>query len=250
MKWTFYYYCSKTVDNILGFPVLTLHFWLFNNLKLYMCIPLRIDQGLGWVFDTLMALELYQLLWQAPSLFTFPMAPFGRGVPLGIPEIEQIQELFLLGWALEKVMQGEKAVWAFSFAHWSRDQLWAGAITQGDLLSLSRAVPWLEGSRLLQHRLPRLQETGLVFVILLALLPFEQQPTFFKTWSEARPLAFPPGKSLGLMGWSCWVPPLLARLWQHGTLLWDTVGTTWALGVFAWATPCPHPVVQISWLTG
>lgn len=141
MKWTFYYYCSKTVDNILGFSVLTLHFWLFNNLKLYMCIPLRIDQGLGWVFDTLMALELYQLLWQAPSLFTFPMAPFGRGVPLGIPEIEQIQELFLLGWALEKVMQGEKAVWAFSFAHWSRDQLWAGAITQGDLLSLSRAVP-------------------------------------------------------------------------------------------------------------
>lgn len=51
-----------------------------------MCIPLRIDQGLGWVFDTLMALELYQLLWQAPSLFTFSMASFGRGVPLGTPE--------------------------------------------------------------------------------------------------------------------------------------------------------------------
>lgn len=30
-----------------------------------------------------------------------------------------------------------------------------------------------------QHRLPCLQETGLFFVILLALLPIEQQPTFF-----------------------------------------------------------------------
>lgn len=57
-----------------------------------MCIRLRVDQGLGWVFDTLdRALELYQLLWQAPSRFTFSIAPSGRGVPLEIPETQQIQ---------------------------------------------------------------------------------------------------------------------------------------------------------------
>lgn len=93
-----------------------------------------------------------------------------------------------------------------------------------------------------QHRLPSLQETGLFFVILLALLPIEQQPTFFKTWSEARPLVFPPGKSLGLMGHTCWVPlqpaagqTLAARA---ATQPQDITGTPWALGVFALLQPC------------
>lgn len=138
-------------------------------------------------------------------------------------------------------MEGRKGCVSYLLCSLKGGTLWAGTITQGDLLSLSGAVPWLEGSRLLQHRLPSLQETGLVFVILLALLPFEQQPTFFKTWSKERPLVFLPRKSLGLMGWSCWMPPLLARLWQHGTLLWDTVGTNWALGVFAWAMEFRYP---------
>lgn len=135
-------------------------------------------------------------------------------------------------------MQGEKAVWTFCCAHWSGEQpLWWDHHPRGPFVPLP-GCPWLEGSRLLQHRLPSLQETGLVFVILLALLPIEQQPAFYKTWSEARPLVFPPRKPLGLLGWSCWVPPLLARLWQHGTLPWDTLGTTWALCL---GCPLPQP---------
>lgn len=106
-----------------------------------------------------------------------------------------------------------------------------------------------------QHRLPCLQETGLFFVILLALLPIEQQPTFFlKTWSEARPLVFPPGKSLGLMGRTCRVPPQAAAGQSLAVCAagqpWDIAGTLWALGVFTWATPCSSHVVQKSQPTG
>ena len=97
-----------------------------------------------------------------------------------------------------------------------------------------------------QHRLPSLQETGLFFVILLALLPIEQQPTFFKTWREARPLVFPPGKSLGLMGRRCRVPPppaagrpLAARTAAQPRAV---AGTPWARG----SSPGP-PLAAALW---
>lgn len=214
-----------------------------------MCIPPRIDQGLGWVFDTLVALELYQLLWQAPSLFTFSTAPFGRSVPLETPETAN-PIIIPVGVGSGEGDARRKGCVSFLLCslEWGTTPLSRDHHPRGPL-SLSRAVPRLEGSRLLQHRLPSLQETGLVFVILLALVPSEQQTTFFKTWSKARPLVFPPRKSLGLMGWSCWVPPLLARLWQHGTLPWDTVEATWAPGVITWATPCSsHQFRYPGWL--
>jgi len=50
--------------------------------------------------------------------FTFHLflAHFEGEVPLGTPEEEQSQKQLLLGWAVGKMMQREKAVWASSCA--------------------------------------------------------------------------------------------------------------------------------------
>lgn len=133
MKWTFYYYFSKTIDNMLGFPVLTLHFQLFHSLRFYMCIPLRIDQGLS--------------VWYPFGIGWSPISYFDRLLhfsPFPWPLLEGVCH-----WRSQKQSKSNtnsfwgglwgrwckegKAVWAFSFAHWRWEHLlWAGTITQGN----------------------------------------------------------------------------------------------------------------------
>lgn len=200
-----------------------------------MCIPLRTDQGLSvWYPYGIGALSVIVTGSFTFHLFHGPFwkvcatrAPRNRANPIIIPVGVGSGE----GYGRKKRLC-ELSPLLTGVGNTSSEQ---GPSPEGTFCPSPGLSPGWKAAGCYKHRLPSLQETGLVFVIPLALLPFEQQPTFFKTWSKARPLVFLPRKSLGLMGRSCWVPPLLAMLWQHGTLPWDTVGTTWALGVFVWA---------------
>lgn len=163
-------------------------------------IPLRIDLGLGQEFET--TVWCWSHIYFCDRLLCFsPLpCPSREGHAAGDPR----------SWANPKIRAagvgcggGNTERRSFGSSLLTLDQHQRGP------LSLSNVVPGWKAAGCYnrpQHRLSSVQETGLFFVIRLALLPLEQQPRFFKTWSEARPLAFPPGKSSGLMGCTWRVP--------------------------------------------
>lgn len=153
-------------------------------------------------------------------------------------------------------MQREKAVWAFSCAGWSggrgiasmsRDHHPRGPFVPLQRCTLAGKQQAATTGHSTGFPVCRKQVCFLLSFWLYSQLNSNQH--FFKTWSEARPLVFPPGKSLGLMGRTCQVPPQAAAgqsLVRAAGQPWDIAGTPWALGVRTWATPCSSHVVQKS----
>lgn len=142
-------------------------------------------------------------------------------------------------------MQGEKAVWDFSCAHWSRgcgvapvnrDHHPRGPFVPLQHCPLAGRQQAATTGHNAGFPVCRKQVCFLLSFWLYSQLNGNQHFFFFSTWSEARPLVFLPGKTLGLMRCTCWVPPQSAPGQTLVTCTvarpWHLVVTPWALGLF------------------
>lgn len=153
MKQTlYYYYCTRTVDDILGFPALA----SCSNVH----IPLRIEQCLGRVFET------FVMLWQAASLSTLSLFPSGGMCCCG----PQNPIIIAAGMGYGEGNSEQGALGGFSLPRVS---------AQGALHPPPTLSPWLEGSKLLQlASMQAFQHAGNRFVFCY---PFGFPPTWTAT---------------------------------------------------------------------